>query len=105
MDLYTACNLLTLCPRDIPTAIFSEFLEQRLMIAVQLQGSNGFDIRNALEHIIKTYDQSVKEERDDAEVEEDQRKLWTNKPDPFSFSYMERELASNILSAIANIKG
>ena len=34
MDMYTAINLCTLRPRDIPIMQFSEFLEHRMMFAV-----------------------------------------------------------------------
>ena len=35
MDMYTAINLCTLRPRDIPIMLYSEFLEFRMMVAVQ----------------------------------------------------------------------
>lgn len=56
MDLCTACNLLLFCPRDLPSVVFSEFLEKRLMMAVQQQGPEGYDIRKALLYIINNYD-------------------------------------------------
>ena len=52
MDMYTAVNLFTLRPRDIPYVLYSEFLEHRLMFAVQQQREDGYDIRKALEFII-----------------------------------------------------
>lgn len=35
MDMCTAINLCTLRPRDIPALMFSEFLEHRLLFAIQ----------------------------------------------------------------------
>ena len=35
MDMYTAINLCTLRPKDVPALLFSEFLEHRLMFSVQ----------------------------------------------------------------------
>ena len=35
MDLYTALNLLDLRPKDMPWRVYSEFVEHRLMFAVQ----------------------------------------------------------------------
>ena len=35
MDMYTALNLIDLKPKDIPWKVFSEFIERRLMFAIQ----------------------------------------------------------------------
>ena len=35
MDMYTAMNLIELKPRDIPWKVYSEFIERRLMFAIQ----------------------------------------------------------------------
>ena len=48
MDMYTAMNLIELKPRDIPWKVYSEFIERRLMCAIQQQGVRGWDIREAL---------------------------------------------------------
>ncbi len=97
MDSYTAFNLCALKPRDIHPMLFSEFLESRMMFAVQQQGEIGYDIRNALEFIIKSQPQWDTE----FEVDEDALTLWTEKSDPIYFSYMEKELAKIILDAIS----
>ena len=52
MDIYTAVNLMCLMPRDTPQKVSSEFVEKRLMLAVQQQGEKGFDVREALKFII-----------------------------------------------------
>ena len=48
MDMYTAMNLIELKPRDIPWKVYSEFIERRLMCAIQQQVAKGWDIREAL---------------------------------------------------------
>ena len=52
MDSYTAFNLCALRPRDFPPNLYSAFLEYRMMFAVQQQGSEGYDLRNALQFIL-----------------------------------------------------
>jgi len=101
IDMYTAINLCTLRPRDIPAMLYSEFLEHRLMFAVQQQRESGFDIRKALEFIISS--EPVYKEGDT--LQEADLRLWTEREDPLLFSFMEKELARMILEAITNIKG
>jgi hypothetical protein len=52
IDLYTACNLLAVLPREMPPSEQSRFIESRLMFAVQQQGANGYDIQTALNYIM-----------------------------------------------------
>jgi hypothetical protein len=35
MDICTAANFLTICPRDMPRSISSAFVEKKLMYAIQ----------------------------------------------------------------------
>ena len=103
MDMYTAINLCMLRPRDIPAMMFSEFLERRLLFAIQQQGSEGYDIRKALEFIVKS--EGAPEDNGDMNVDKEELMLWTERVDPSAFSYMERELARIILEAIQGLKG
>ena len=77
---------------------FSEFLERRLLFAIQQQGSEGYDIRKALEYIHQSPDAPV--DNGDDPLDKEQLSLWTDKVDPSKFSYMERELARIVLEAI-----
>ena len=51
IDLCTAINLLSIMPRDMPVQLQSEFIEKKLMFAIQQQGEHGYDIKLALDFI------------------------------------------------------
>ena len=52
MDTCTQVNFLTICPRDMPLQMQSQFVEKKLIYAIQQQNENGFDILKALDFII-----------------------------------------------------
>jgi len=49
----TAVNLMAMLPRDMPHRMQSDFIEKRLVFAVQQQGDKGYDVRDALKFIVK----------------------------------------------------
>ena len=101
MDMYTAINLCLLRPRDVPGLVFSEFLEHRLMMAIQQQKLDGYDIRAALNFIINSepkYETTGEESYKPLSASD--LSLWTNKGEPLEYSYMEKELARVILEAV-----
>jgi len=51
IDTATALNLLFLLPLDMPVAQKQEFVEHKLVFAIQQQGVDGFDIRKALDFL------------------------------------------------------
>jgi hypothetical protein len=51
IDFATALNLLSLLPRDMPQFKQSEFIERKLLFAIQQQGSKGYDICEALNYM------------------------------------------------------
>lgn len=53
IDLSTAVNLIYLLPKNIPSKLQSEFIENKLVFAIQQQGERGYDIRVALKYIIE----------------------------------------------------
>ena len=101
MDLYTALNLLDLRPKDMPWKVFSEFIEHRLMFAIQQQNEKGWDIKEALRFMIgDDFDEQA-----EVELTESERKLGLENKDPSHFTFLEKYLAKMILSAISNLKG
>ena len=96
IDLCTALNLLDLRPKDMPWKVFSEFVEHRLMFAIQQQGDKGWDIEVALNFIIDQPSDDYTEKP----LPEEQKKLALSKQDPFQFSYLEKYLAKMIKCAI-----
>ena len=52
IDLCTTMNLFDIMPRDVPLANKTNFLEKRVLFAIQQQGENGFDIFKALNFIL-----------------------------------------------------
>jgi len=50
--LSTAVNLIYLLPKNIPSKLQSDFIENKLVFAIQQQGERGYDIRVALRFII-----------------------------------------------------
>ena len=51
IDFSTALNLLSLLPRDMPQLSQSEFIEKKLLFAIQQQGPKGYDICEALNYM------------------------------------------------------
>ena len=49
----TAVNIIVLLPTSISAKLKSEFIESKLVFAIQQQGDRGYDIREALKFIIK----------------------------------------------------
>ena len=78
MDLYTALNLLDLRPKDMPWKVFSEFIEHRLMFAIQQQNDKGWDIKEALKFMIG----DGFEKQAEGELTEEERKLGFANKDP-----------------------
>mmetsp|Transcript_5904 Transcript_5904/g.9593 ORF Transcript_5904/g.9593 Transcript_5904/m.9593 type:complete len:97 (+) Transcript_5904:3375-3665(+) len=44
IDMCTAVNFLSLLPRGTPTPIIRDWIEKKLMYAVQQQGEQGYDV-------------------------------------------------------------
>jgi hypothetical protein len=51
IDLSTAINLLAILPRDMTPVQQSQFIECKLLFAIQQQNEHGYDITKALEYI------------------------------------------------------
>ena len=63
IDLCTALNLLSVLPTDIPTQSKSDFIEQKLLFAIQQQGPMGYDITQALKYILNDQAQCTKNDK------------------------------------------
>ena len=48
----TAVNLIYLLPKNIPSKLQSDFIENKLVFAIQQQGERGYDIREALRFMV-----------------------------------------------------
>ena len=79
IDMGTGLNLIALLPINIPQKIKSDFIENKVVFAIQQQGDKGFDVREALKYIL-------------------------NEKDHSRFKEFDREMASILLAGINMVK-
>lgn len=53
MDICTQVNFLTICPRNLTYKEQSEFVEKKIIYAIQQQNEEGYNVLKALEYIMK----------------------------------------------------